>query len=222
MLTASSQMSTWTTAGRTKDIPEEVLERVLLQVLLGEVLQVALGEGDLRGEDELVAYNVSISYCPCAHDRSRMAPCPPSFGQPLLRNVTRMPGSQPRPVSPSFAPSRSTRGQARHTLLGNLDIVAHLASLASDLDTVVQKLFKRGGVKDIVGGGDRVVDVELVEGLAGGNALLGGGSFGLLHVKSCVWLGRSKGGHGQLNVRADSVTVLRWVACEHGSGGDTA
>lgn len=41
--------------GTERDIPEEVLERVLLQVLLGEVLQVALGEGDLRGEDELVA-----------------------------------------------------------------------------------------------------------------------------------------------------------------------
>lgn len=50
----------------------------------------------------------------------------------------------------------------------------------------MQELFKRSGVKDIVGSGDRVVDVELVEGLAGGSALLRGGSFGLF-VLRCMY-----------------------------------
>jgi hypothetical protein len=38
-----------------ESLPEEVLERVLLEVLLGKVLQVSLGEGDVRSKDELVA-----------------------------------------------------------------------------------------------------------------------------------------------------------------------
>jgi len=38
------------------DDSEEVLEVVLLQVLLGEVLEVSLGEGDGGGKDELVAW----------------------------------------------------------------------------------------------------------------------------------------------------------------------
>jgi hypothetical protein len=102
--------------------PEEVLERVLLEVLLREVLvrvslesravgqstnlQVALREGDLRSEDELVA------------------------------------------------------------LLRELDDIAKLAGLAVNLDAVVEELLERGGVKDVVVGRDRVVDVELVLGLA--------------------------------------------------------
>ena len=83
------------------------------------------------------------------------------------------------PLPPRLPIAQIRYEGSKHTLLGDLDIVTHLASLASDLDTVVQELLKRGGVKDIVGGGDRVVDVELVGGLAGGSALLGGGGFGL-------------------------------------------
>lgn len=38
---------------RSRDDTQKVLELVLLQVLLGEVLEVTLGEWDLRGQDEL-------------------------------------------------------------------------------------------------------------------------------------------------------------------------
>lgn len=89
-------------------------------MLLGEVLQVTLREGDLRREDELVA------------------------------------------------------------LLRDLDDVAELARLAVNLDAVVEELLERGGVEDVVVGGDRVVNVELVQGLARG---LGGGSGLRLHER---------------------------------------
>ena len=75
---------------KSKNVPEEVLERVLLQVLLGEVLQVALGEGDLRGEDELVACMISIDFHAgiwVLPRRSR-----PSLNDILLRGGKRPPG----------------------------------------------------------------------------------------------------------------------------------
>lgn len=84
-------------------------------------LQVALREGDLRSEDELVA------------------------------------------------------------LLGELDRVTKLARLAVNLDAVVEELLEGGGIEDVVVGGDRVVNVELVEGLA---RVLGRGSgLGLNQVR---------------------------------------
>jgi hypothetical protein len=63
------------------------------------------------------------------------------------------------------------------TLLANRDHLAELTGLPVNLDAVVQELLERGGVEDVVGRGDRVVDVELVEGLAGDG--LGGSGFGL-------------------------------------------
>lgn len=98
---------------------EEILKRVLLQVLLCKVLEVPLGEGDLGGEDDL------------------------------------------------------------GTLLLDGDNVAELARLAVNLDAVVEELLKRGEVKNGVVHGDRAVDIELVERLAGGGVLRGGGSFRL-------------------------------------------
>jgi hypothetical protein len=41
----------------------------------------------------------------------------------------------------------------------------------------VEELFEGGGVKDIVGSGDRVVDVEFVDGLGAGG--FGGSGLGL-------------------------------------------
>lgn len=64
-------------------------------------------------------------------------------------------------------------------LFADLDGVTELSWLSVDLDSVVEELLEGSGVKDVVGDGDRVVDVELVEGLASGR-LLGGGGFGLL------------------------------------------
>ena len=69
------------------------------------------------------------------------------------------------------------------TLALQVDNLSELTSLAIDLDTVVQKLLKRGGVEHLVGGRDRVVDVELVQGLAGGGGGSDGG-FGLLEGPS--------------------------------------
>lgn len=76
-------------------------------------LEVALREGDVRGQDELVA---------------------------LLRQLNR---------------------------------VTKLAGLAVNLDAVVKELLERSGVENVVVGRDRVVDVELVQGLA--RSLGGGG-----------------------------------------------
>lgn len=59
------------------------------------------------------------------------------------------------------------------TLLGDLDRVAKLARLAVDLDAVVKELLKGGRVENVVVDRDRVVNVELVKGLA---RVLGGGS----------------------------------------------
>jgi hypothetical protein len=52
-----------------------------------------------------------------------------------------------------------------------------LTSLALYLDPVVEELFESSGVKDIVGCGNRVVDVELVDGLGAGG--FGGSGLGL-------------------------------------------
>lgn len=59
------------------------------------------------------------------------------------------------------------------TLLRQLDRVTKLARLAVDLDAVVKELLERGRVENVVVGRDRVVDVELVQGLA--RSLGGGG-----------------------------------------------
>lgn len=85
------------------------------------------------------------------------------------------------------------------TLPLDLNLVAELASLALDLDPVVQELLERGGVKDVVVGRDGVVDVELVDRL-GGSGFLGGG-FGL--CESRVTSGASDDEH---TTRAERVT----------------
>jgi hypothetical protein len=43
-----------------------------------------------------------------------------------------------------------------------LDVVTELTGLSLDLDTVVQELLVTSGIEDLVTGGDRVVDDELV------------------------------------------------------------
>lgn len=134
-------------------------------MLLREVLEVSLGEGDVGGKDESVAYG---SVC---H----------SHGLP--------PPSATCPEDPSARPNagrwcehgstlRRQRRAPQLTLLVQGDGIAELSGLAVDLDSVVQELLERGRVEDVVVRRDRVVDVELVDGLGGG---LGGGSgFGLL------------------------------------------
>lgn len=72
-----------------------------------------------------------------------------------------------RPSSPVIL------GWAALTLLRDLDRVTKLAGLAVDLDAVVKELLEGRGVEDVVVHGDRVVNVELVQGLA---RVLGGGS----------------------------------------------
>lgn len=46
----------------------------------------------------------------------------------------------------------------------------------------MEELLEGGGVKDIVGSGDRVVDVELVDGLGAGG--FGGGGLGLYEQRN--------------------------------------
>ena len=64
----------------------------------------------------------------------------------------------------------------RLTLLVQGDGITELTRLSVNLDSVVQELLERGRVEDVVVGRDRVVHVELVNGLGGG---LGGSGFGL-------------------------------------------
>ena len=120
------------------DDAEEVLKVVLLEVLLGEVLEVTLREGDRRGEDKLVAWGELVVL------------------------------------------DGSKNGL---TVVGNGDEVTKLAGLAVDLDAVVKELLESRTVEDVVGRGDRVVNVELVEGLAS-SGLGSGGSLGL-GVRGC-------------------------------------
>ena len=116
-------------------------------MLLGEVLEVSLGEGDGGGKDELVSCH--------------------SVSTPVHTAPT-------RPI--------------RLTLSAQGDRVAELAGLAVDLDSVVEELLERSRVEDVVVGGDRVVDVELVEGLAGGSLVSGGSDSGLHGEGVEVWV----------------------------------
>ena len=154
------------------DDAQEVLKRVLLKVLLGEVLDVSLGEGDVRGEDELVVYWLAR---PRRSQDTRLQEwARKGMWEGLWQvGVLCFVGKEGR-VS-----LRSTR----LTLALQIDNLAKLTSLAIDLDAVVQELLERGGVEHLVGGRDRVVDVELVQGFAGGGGGSDGG-FGLLERPS--------------------------------------
>jgi hypothetical protein len=68
------------------------------------------------------------------------------------------------------------------TLAGNGDVVTQLAGLSVDLDPVLQELLERSRVEDVVRSRDAVVDVELVQRLAGGGLGSGAGGFGLQEV----------------------------------------
>jgi len=63
----------------------------------------------------------------------------------------------------------------KHTVPNNLDVLAKLARLAFDLNTVVEEFFKICAVEDAIGSRLRVVDDKFV--LGGGT--FGGGSFRL-------------------------------------------
>lgn len=70
------------------------------------------------------------------------------------------------------------------TLFLDGDNVAELARLAINLNAVVEELLKCGEVEDRVVYRNGAVDVELVERLASGGVLSGGGGFRLFENKS--------------------------------------
>jgi hypothetical protein len=61
--------------------------------------------------------------------------------------------------------------------LRDLDVVAEVAGAALDLDAVVQELFERGQIKDLVVDGLRAVDGVLLDGLGALGKGLGGSGF---------------------------------------------
>lgn len=108
---------------------------VLLEELLGQVLEVALRERNRRGDREF--------------------------------------------ASTWREQSRSVRGARRReseieeiTLAGELDVLAELTGLSLDLDVVYEELLVSGGIEDLVVGGSRVVDEELLGGSLGDRLLL--------------------------------------------------
>ena len=72
----------------------------------------------------------------------------------------------------------------RLTLASDLNLLAKLTRLALDLDRVLEVLFVCGAVEDTTVSRTRVVDRELVQGLARCGLGLGRGGLGLEHA--CV------------------------------------
>lgn len=126
-------------------------------MLLGQVLEVSLGEWDLRSEDELVSCISALFTCA----RSARVDCRKVVPNTIVETVCR-----PNP----------TPALQKLTLPLDLNLITELTGLSLYLDSVVEELLECRRVKDIVGSWDRVVDVELVDWLGSG---FGGGLLGL-------------------------------------------
>lgn len=144
-------------------VPNPVTELVLLQELFGQVLEVALREGDVRSDGEFVGVAcVEVSF-KCGFN-----------------------------------------GIVKHTITGDFDGFAELASLALDLYAVVEELLEISTIEDTVASGLRVVDDKLV---LGGD--FGGGGFGL-------YTRQNKGGRGE---PTEKITQQSSAGTDHLEGG---